>query len=82
MVIIVGANIVGANIVGANILGENVFSVTTVKAVGPTIVKGPTITKQPKEIGPKVEKIIKENQRPCCGCYEEDSQDARCCGLY
>ena len=70
---IVGANIVGANIVGANIVGENVFSVAP-----STIVKEPTITKQPKEVGPK---RVKENQRPCCGCYEPDSTDARCCGV-
>jgi hypothetical protein len=69
-------------IVGANIVGENVFSVTTVKAVEPaiivkepaTIVKERPITKQPKI-------IVKENQRPCCGCYQVDSTDARCCGV-
>jgi hypothetical protein len=75
----VGANMVGANIVGANIVGENVFSVapsTIVKEL--TIVKEPTITKQPKEVVPK---RVKENQRPCCGCYEPDSTDARCCGV-
>ena len=49
------AIIVGANIVGANIVGENVFS------VAPTIVKEPTITKQPKEVGPKIAKREKEN---------------------
>jgi hypothetical protein len=69
------AIIVGANIVGANIVGENVFS------VAPTIVKEPTITKQPKEVGPKIAKREKENQRPCCGCYDANSTDSRCCGV-
>jgi len=66
------AIIVGANIVGANILGENVFSVAH-----STIVKEPIIVKHPK-----ITKIIeKENYNPCCGCYEADSTDARCCGV-
>ena len=50
-----------AIIVGANIVGENVFSLSTLKAVGP--------------------KAVEENQRPCCGCYQADSTDARCCGV-
>ena len=29
----------------------------------------------------KANAAAKENQRPCCGCYKEDSTDTRCCGL-
>ena len=71
-----------AIIVGANIVGENVFSLApstivkeqTIVKEPATIVKEPAIVKQPKI-------IIKENQRPCCGCYDANSTDARCCGV-
>ena len=65
-----------AIIVGANIVGENVFSLSTLKAVGPKAV-GPKAV-GPKAVGPKA---VEENQRPCCGCYQADSTDARCCGV-
>jgi len=29
----------------------------------------------------KANALVKENQRHCCGCYKDNSPDARCCGI-